>query len=49
MEGVCFNGMDSIDAIGGFVRVESDRDIFYLIEANEESKEDEGDENPSNQ
>lgn len=42
--GAGFNSMDSIDAIGCFVGIESDRNLLYLIEANDEREEEDSDE-----
>lgn len=36
--------MDSIDPVGGLIRVESDGDIFDLIEANDKGEEDDSNE-----
>lgn len=42
--GAGFNGMDSIDAVGCFVGIESDWDLFDVIEAYDEREEEDSDE-----
>ncbi len=42
--GASFDGMDSIDAIGCFVGIESDRDLLDMIEADDEREEEDSDE-----
>ncbi len=42
--GAGFNGMDSIDAVGCFVGIESDRDLLDMIEADDEREEEDSDE-----
>lgn len=36
--------MDGIDTVGGLIRIESDRDIFDLVETDDESEEDDSSE-----
>lgn len=34
----CFQGMDGIDTVGGFIRVETNRNILYMIEADDKGQ-----------